>query len=480
MSFAETYPELLWSWHPTKNGSLQPHELPRSSGKRIWWKCPKAEDHEWNVSINSRVNSSCPYCANKKPSVSNSLSALFPGLTQEWHVLNDKKPSEIVFGSHYKAKWKCVKAGHEWETEVVNRTKRNSGCPECGTRYKSDAFLDTTHPELAAEWDSQRNDHKMPSSTKPGTDYKAWWICSKGHSYQSKVSQRTRCASQCPICTGRKLHISNSIVYCFPDVAKEWHPTKNGTVKPEDIIAGSGKTVWWKCEKNHEWEAVVNNRTNKKHKCPACMGRVASFANNLLIAHPTIAAEWHPTKNGTKKPEEFTPSSHQKVWWQCPRNKKHEYQAKIGNRTLGNKTDCPSCNQSKMEGAVYEILKDKGIPFEGQKKFAELAFHDNKLSYDFFLPSWNAVIECDGRQHFEEALDYFHHQKSYAHQRLRDVVKNAFAAREGFALLRIAYTEIEFIPTLVETFLARLQRGECPYTFVGYPYRQLFKNLRTE
>jgi hypothetical protein len=55
----------------------------------------------------------------------------------------------------------------------------------------------------------------------------------------------------------------------FPDVAAQWHPTKNGNKKPENFTPGSGKKVHWRCERGHEWEAVINDRTNGS-SCPEC------------------------------------------------------------------------------------------------------------------------------------------------------------------------------------------------------------------
>jgi len=51
-----------------------------------------------------------------------------------------------------------------------------------------------------------------------------------------------------------------SLAVINPELSKQWHPQKNGTLTPNDITAGSSKKVWWVCEKGHEWEAVIKNR----------------------------------------------------------------------------------------------------------------------------------------------------------------------------------------------------------------------------
>ena len=49
-----------------------------------------------------------------------------------------------------------------------------------------------------------------------------------------------------------------------PDLAKEWHPTKNGNLKPKKVTPNSNKKVWWLCSKNknHEWQATICHRNN--------------------------------------------------------------------------------------------------------------------------------------------------------------------------------------------------------------------------
>ena len=61
----------------------------------------------------------------------------------------------------------------------------------------------------------------------------------------------------------------------YPELVKEWHPTKNGDLTPEDFTYGSGKKVWWLCPKGHEWETKINKRTRKDKPtgCPNCSGK---------------------------------------------------------------------------------------------------------------------------------------------------------------------------------------------------------------
>ena len=120
----------------------------------------------------------------------------------------------------------------------------------------------------------------------------------------------------------------------------EWNWEKNADISPSQLTIGSGQKVWWKCSKEHEWQAVVKNRTNGR-ECPYCLGKKALKGyNDLQTVNPTLATEWNNEKNGILKPEYFTANSGQKVWWKC--SKGHEWQATIANRNR--KSGCPYCS----------------------------------------------------------------------------------------------------------------------------------------
>ena len=98
---------------------------------------------------------------------------------------------------------------------------------------------------------------------------KVWWKCEKGHEWQARISHRNK-GIGCPYCSGKKvLQGYNDLATINPELAKEWNCEKNGNLKPEDFTANSGKKVWWKCEKGHEWKATIANR-NRGRGCPIC------------------------------------------------------------------------------------------------------------------------------------------------------------------------------------------------------------------
>jgi hypothetical protein len=154
--------------------------------------------------------------------------------------------------------------GHEWETTVIDRN-RGSGCPYC-------SCLATKNPELVKEWHPTKNGDLTPYDVTPGSQVKAWWICKEGHEWNAAISSRSYGAG-CPYCSGNKVSQDNCLATKNPDLAKEWHPTKNGEKTPYNVTKSSNQKVWWQCPVcGHEWEAVVANRS-VGNGCPACAGR---------------------------------------------------------------------------------------------------------------------------------------------------------------------------------------------------------------
>lgn len=136
-------------------------------------------------------------------------------------------------------------------------------------------------PNLMEEWDEVTNSSLglFPDALSPHTHQRVSWKCSScGHVWVAEVNSRPR-GTGCPKCKGQKISSAkkrvkpgNSLAERFPEIAKEWHPTKNGELSPDTINSGAKILVWWQCAKGHEWKTSVNNRTNSTihTNCPEC------------------------------------------------------------------------------------------------------------------------------------------------------------------------------------------------------------------
>lgn len=337
-------PELLREWHPTKNAPLPPEGITYGSKRSVWWKCEKG--HEWQAAVYTRTTGSgCPYCAGKRAwPGENDLASQRPDLAAQWHPTKNGKvtPADVLLGSHHMAWWVCDR-GHEWKAIVKSRAIGGTGCPVCANRVlvPGENDLATTHPDLALQWHPSRNRTLTPRAVTAGAQRKVWWLCGKGHAWKASIASRTAAGVGCPVCAG-KLAIPgvNDFASACPELAAEWHPTKNGALTPEMVMPLSNKKVWWRCPKGHAYQAVVGARTMRKTGCPYCANKkVLPGFNDLATTHPELAGEWHPEKNG-RKATEVTAGSHAKAWWLCPRG--HTYEAVISSRALQH-SGCPVC-----------------------------------------------------------------------------------------------------------------------------------------
>ena len=193
-------------------------------------------------------------------------------LRKEWAAdLNTEVPSSILSYSTQKVWWRCEK-GHEWQAQVNSRTGLGRGCPYCSGHKPivGETDLATTNPKLAKEWHPERNEDLRPSDVSGGSGKKVWWRCENGHEWQARVTTRASVGYGCPYCSGRKpVAGETDLATTNPELAKEWHPERNGDLHPSNVTPGSGKKVWWRCELGHEWQARVFNRV-RGGSCPAC------------------------------------------------------------------------------------------------------------------------------------------------------------------------------------------------------------------
>ena len=213
------------------------------------------------------------------------------------------------------------------------------GIPSRGL-IKGKNDLATLFPDIAKEWDSEKNNGYSPDMVTAGSSEKAWWKCSLGHTWQALVSSRTR-GIGCPFCSNKRILAGyNDLATTHPIIAAEWDCSKNGAVTPKEVTYGTTKKYWWICSNGHSYESSVAGRIRGRC-CPICAGQtVLKGFNDLATVNPKLANEWNYTKNAPLTPDQITSGTRRKVWWIC--EKKHEWEASIASR--GNGFGCPYCS----------------------------------------------------------------------------------------------------------------------------------------
>ena len=493
---ATLYPSLAKEWDYIKNKGTKPSDVFPYTSKKYWWNCDNG--HSYLASVANRTYGyGCPYCAHKLPiRGQNDLETVNPSLAKEWDYDKNKgiKPSDVLPMSNQKYWWKCNK-GHSYSASIYARTN-GDGCPFCSGHRVLKGFNDlaTLNPKLAAEWDYEKNYPLLPEQVTKSSGKKVWWVCNKGHEWQTTIAKRNVDGLGCPYCSGRyPIAGENDLQTVNPLLAKEWHPTKNGNLTPQMVLPNSDKSVYWICPFcKHEWKAKISNR-NHNQGCPNCAKRnktsfpeqavfyyikhvfsdaINSYtdifsnqmeldiyipskkigieydgiyhdgqkrdilkynickenkiylirisevqrenimelcdyfipskylrpydggldktiqelfslldisnveiniskdknkiyeqyltklkANSLAEKYPSIAKEWHPTKNGNLNPDMFNWGSSDKVWWRC-NICGNEWEATIASRTSNN-AGCPICAKKRTkQGQLKHHLKN--------------------------------------------------------------------------------------------------------------------------
>ena len=272
--------------------------------------------------------------------------------------------------------------------------------------------LSDREPEIALEWYYPLNCGFGPEDFSFGSQVNAWWQCSKNKDHIWRVRILTRCVQGrgCPFCLGTNLRVAvpleRSLAFLNPELAKEWHPKKNGKLTPKDVLAHSKRIVWWQCQTNpsHAFQLDVCRRANEKTrcsicykdslhtldkypealkyydikrnfglkpeevclrstvwwrcpvapdhswrarfrevmKCRFCSKRKPSSTSSLKAVFPKLAAQVHPTRNGDLTPDKIAAHGDDYIWWRCGYNPRHIWQARVMNRTV-NGSGCPEC-----------------------------------------------------------------------------------------------------------------------------------------
>jgi very-short-patch-repair endonuclease len=189
---------------------------------------------------------------------------------------------------------------------------------------------------LTKEFDLEKNFPFRPEHFSYGSSFKLWWTCLEGHSWESAPSTRKK-GHGCPVCDGQIATMETSLGTVKNELSNEWDYEKNNGLTPFDILPNSNRKFWWKCSKEHSYEASPNHRS-RGEGCPYCVGKRVNKENCLATVNPKLASQWHPTKNENLTPYDITAGSSKKVWWICDRG--HEWQAPVYSRN-GSKTNKP-------------------------------------------------------------------------------------------------------------------------------------------
>lgn len=291
-----------------------------------------------------------------------SLAVRFPELAKEWHViLNGELTPYDVYPYSQIVVWWRTPDGREFESAIRYRTsnyvkleknKKTTQTAEPENKLNKEESLKVNnlavkHPEIAAEWDYEKNAGVTPYDIfeKSGKSY--WFKCVNGHSWKARIINRTSKKSRCPYCVLEK----KKLIYTRPDIAEEFDPIKNKKINLFDLTASSPDSVYWICKNcGKKYKETVIRRTHD-HGCPKCQPKKRKpipYENSLEYNYPDIAKEWDYELNKDLTPKDVRPMSGISVFWKCIIDKEHpSWKSRIHNRTY-NGNGCPACRYRNL------------------------------------------------------------------------------------------------------------------------------------
>lgn len=203
-----------------------------------------------------------------------------PKLAPLWDTpQNPERATKVPANSYRPAAWKCVN-GHQF-ARSPRAMQRDASCPWCSKGANTHTNLAKLRPGLASQWNAEKNTGIAFATLDATHASPVWWRCPNGHGFQ-RPPVRMLADDACPTCALAK----TSLAALAPNVAAEWHPTKNA-IAPDEIAADHVMNAWWVCPNGHEYQATVRSRTQGNRRCPTCYGgwsleSIRAFVKSLV------------------------------------------------------------------------------------------------------------------------------------------------------------------------------------------------------
>ena len=400
--------DLLNEWDYEKNAPLTPKDVTYGSEKDVYWKCDKGHSYKMMIKIKTK-GAGCPICSNHRLIKGvNDLETVRPDLAKEWNYEKNYPltPRDVIAGGKKKYWWKCEK-NHEWKTDIYSRIHQNTGCNYCLGRIATPGVNDlaTLYPEIAKQWDYRKNKNKKPSDYTAHSKERVYWICEKGHSWNTQITNRVRYNTGCPECIkDRKTSFPEQAVFYY--VSQHFLNIKNRDsslgvevdvlVNDKNIAIEYDGVYWHKNKLNNDNKknlkinkkgfTVIRFREKGLNDCNDCINihvdpndsNYASLEdgirlllsyleiddydvniakdydkilqqlissekeNSFLVQYPKLALDWDYEKNGNIKPSMIMPKAHKKVYWKC-HICSHQWSTLMVSRVSTN-SSCPVCS----------------------------------------------------------------------------------------------------------------------------------------
>ena len=243
-------------------------------------------------------------------------------------------------------------------------------------------------PELAEEWDYERNGELKPDMISAGSSQYVNWICSTcGYRWEAVVYHRAKNHTGCPKCAGFIFEKGvNDLETKMPELLADWDYEENAKhdIYPGEIMFNSGKKVHWKCHIcGHRWTVSLNKRTVQGNGCIKCgykAGKELKHKNLLetqgCITNQLLLKEWDYDRNRELGlfPEDLTNGSTRSAYWICSICG-YKWKAPIARRNNG--AGCRKCADKANPDLKRKRLIAKGKAITDEKLINEWDYQKN-------------------------------------------------------------------------------------------------------
>jgi very-short-patch-repair endonuclease len=460
-SFASHPRAVYWS---VKNGIITPRDVSRRCAKKFIFNCNEC-NHEFIKSLDSiGAGSWCPYCCvpSKKLCDNEHCKSCYKrsfASNIKHYLLTDKKVNaRLLFKFSQKIyNFTCIICNHNFPCSLAN-ISYGKWCPYCCVPSKK--LCDNEHCKScykrsfashskSALW-SEKNDLK-PRQVAKNSNVSFLFDCDGcKHDFPIPLNA-VNSGNWCSYCCKPQQKICDDIkcTFCFESSfashpkAKYWHPTKNGEVKPRDIMKHTSAKYFLFCDIcKHDFERPICNIDKEKTHCIYCVAPTKVLCddanctfcfNRSFASHPK--SEYWSEKN-KKTPRQSIKGSNAIHIFNCILCNS-EYCSALSNILQGKWCNCV---RYKTEQKLFDTIRIHYLtikkPFiQNWCKNPETGRH---LPFDFCIPEYKIIIELDGPQHFIQVSDW----KNPEEQLVRDTYKQKCANENGYSVIRIIQADV--------------------------------------
>ena len=467
-----------WDW--SKN-TVNPYRIPKGFSNKVWIKCDKSDYHDsYSIMVNDfKRGGRCPYCVSKKIHPKDSFGQWLidkfgdDGIDKYWSKKNKLNPFKLAKNNNTKEIW-ILCQNKEYHNDyggyktTANIFYQGNRCPYCHNRltHPKDSFgqwlIDEFGEDAIEKYWSPKNTVN-PFKLSRGSHRKIWILCQNKNYHNDNGGYLTTPAhflneNRCPYCTTRrgKVHPKDSFGQWAIDnvdkdfITKYW--SNKNTISPFEITPQSRRKIILYCQKKDYHNDKGGYETTPKLfyngiRCGYCGNQKVHLKDSFGYLYPEKAKYW--SKNNKKSPYEVSPHSGKKYKFICEKCGK-EFKKRLHDLNyLNYGVICKECGASQLEQSTKEILDKYNIKYKREYSYDDLFGIGNKnLRFDFYLPDYNLLIECQGIQH-KAWQEGWQTKKDFKKQLEHDRRKKEYAKLNNINLLEIWYYDMDNIEEIL-------------------------------